>query len=202
MREIHLLWVVHLDPAHLPPGWRSAGRRRRPVRRRIRRSEPLHLGQVDAPFLRLSDLEHEQAPGAEHAGVDVLPAHAVEEVLAAVGRLEVGSPMTSCTETWYIFPVPPQRGSPCPGRPGRATWSAVLARILAISTVDEQRGDAQLHIGRTGCRSRHHLRGLEADLLAGLGLDRASDLLVELRLDQFGLVLAEPRTRPAPRAPG
>ena len=152
---------------------------------------PLELVQVDEPPPGLGDLQDEGPSVAEHARVDVLAAHAVEEVLLPVGHLQSDVPddllhgglvhLALAVAVGASLAVALPAGPYCLGD---------LAAVLVVAAGDEERGDVQLDLAEAGVHQGDDLGVLELHRAVHLGEGQLPDLAVQLGFDGFGATQA------------
>ncbi len=139
------------------------------------------------PLPGLGDLQDERAAGAEHAGVDVLPAHSVEEVVPSLRHAHqwIADDLLHAVLV-HLADAAATFASLSAAHAARPPGLRYLSRVLAVAAVDEQGGDVQGHVAEAGVHQRHHVGRGEIDLLVYLSLDQLADLPVQFSLDRLG----------------
>ena len=145
---------------------------------------PLELVQVYEPPPGLGDLQDEGPPVAEHARVDVLAAHAVEEVLLPVGHLQGDVPDDLLHGGLVHLALAVAVGaSLAVALPAGPYGLGDLAAVLVVAAGDEERGDVQLDLAEACVHQGDDLGILELHRAVDHGECQLSDLAVELGLD-------------------
>ena len=149
----------------------------------------LELIEVDLAYAGLADLEDEGSSLSETEGVDILPAHAVEEMFLPTGHLQ--SDVTDDLLDGglvHLSGVMASGASLAVAHPAGPDGLRDLAAQFVVASLDEYGRTVKCDVCETGVYACHDLRCLELHGTVDHGKCQLTDFAVEFGLDALAFL--------------